>query len=209
MFRECRSALAAIRGKSIFGIYHSTEGTLFYASWDDEASEKAAIPALCQAFSQDGTAFTESDWTDNTVGHKGKLWGTPNEVARPNAVPLTSDKHVASVMGLSAYQLTSSSNLELFKQGMDKKHGDIARIKGKGFWGYYLVGGDPTSFMFWDTQADKDSGKTDLWEVMMSTQNNHNNSADHSIHTMASGGMFKFDSSRSYHQSMVAITSDA
>merc|ERR1711871_823518 len=84
VFRECRPALAAIRGKSVFGIYHSTEGTLFYASWDDEASEKAAIPALCQAFSQEGAAFTESDWTDNTVGYKGKLWSTPSEVLRPN-----------------------------------------------------------------------------------------------------------------------------
>ena len=35
---------------------------------------------------------------------------------------------------------------------------DSVICAGKGFWGYYLVGGDPTSFMFWDTQADKDSG---------------------------------------------------
>jgi len=205
-FTGAKAAISAIKGKSIFGIYHSNDGTKFFVAWDSQAAMNSGVGPMVQALDGSGK-FTETDWNDATTVSKGKLWSSPSEVAHKQVQPGAAPQ--ASVMGISTYSLQASPFIDTFIKGMDIKHPNIAAIPGKSYWGYYYTDTQkPEGFVFWDDQVKKDEGKTPLWDIMMATQPNANGHTDHSIHTMAHGGMFTQDSDRSYHQAMIAVTSE-
>jgi len=205
-FQKVKSKIKAIQGKSIFGVYHSNEGNMFFVAWDSPSAFKTAKAELVKAIGDSN--FTEAQLGSNTTEWTGHIWETSNDVEHH----YDGANKEGAVLGLARYKLSNSSHLALFKEGMNKKAAEMGQIQGKGHWGWYGKEGEdaPYGFVFWDTPETKEHGKSVLWNHMMATPDEGTPSdPNHSIHVMASGGMFKCDSDRSYHQAYVVGTPDA
>jgi len=79
------------------------------------------------------------------------------------------------------------STQQKFETAFSIRQADLARIPGKGLFGYYntalpqqgkqgpiLNSNGPTVFTMWDTDMDKDKGKAILWNIMMWTDKKEN-----------------------------------
>lgn len=209
---------AVMHGALVWGVYddlrHESGTVAFgafargarkgaFAADDDDEVSQLPREDLAQGTLQDFIAIVRPGVSAERVRMlRGKLW---------------KESHDARVMtctvGLSVHHLESGRYLDWFEAAHEQKKQDFVDLPGKCCWGYYAAENDdqPVSFVLWNSEEAKNSGKDKLWDIYMA----HTPHATGSIHTMpplfkadiqdGKGGMFKEDSDRSYHTATVEL----
>jgi len=218
-FGLCKAALAEIPGKTIFGFYRTQFndqwGCELFIAWDSAIALEDARADVCIALlpvlPEGSATMTEAEFDTYTVRHEGKIWTTTGEVQH-NPEPVAGNAAGAppssSIIGMNVMHLIKPGYITNFCEAFSKHAQKINDIPGKGYFGYFYPPAPadtsaPTVFTFWDSTRLKDQGKTTLWNVMMDTKEGVHDSS-YSVHTEASGGMFKCDSDRTYHEALVS-----
>jgi len=221
-FTDRKKKLEVIGGKAIYGWFHTQQsapggnqsangvGKVFYA-WDSASSFESSSGDLASALGFGSTGDLKTATNDGQAPFEGKLFMSCNQYG---AERIIHEKPQDMLLGIGAYHLTAATPYdEYFKTGFQKKADQIAAIPGATSFGYFINQAavpetaeiEPVVFVVWDNETAKEEGKGALWNIMMAVpEDAPKQHSDHSVHTMASGGMFKEDSTRTYHQGQYA-----